>query len=150
MFSYCSKMIFVVSEYTMSVQKVLGLRTHPPCKIVWCLWDGWVMFSKLVPVAVFYSSTEVFCFQAKTIIQCKESVHLRFFCKCRSRNRTSSVILCWVSLSVTQNYELIKTVNISFYVMYFSTTCYSGNRFRLTLVTFRPSIAVKSKVSSWW
>ena len=47
----------------MSVQKVLGLRMHPPCKIVWCLWDGWV----------------IFCFQAKTIFQCKESVHLRFF-----------------------------------------------------------------------
>jgi hypothetical protein len=49
----------------MSIQKVLGLRTQPPCKFVWCLQDGWVMFSRLDSVAVFCSITEVFCLSGK-------------------------------------------------------------------------------------
>jgi hypothetical protein len=50
---------FVVSE-NMSVQKVLRLRTQPPCKIVWCLQDRWMRFSRLDLVAVFHSIAKAF------------------------------------------------------------------------------------------
>jgi hypothetical protein len=62
----------------MSAQKVLGLRTQPPFKIVWRRHDGWARFSRLDCVAAFHSSTEVFCCQVKKSIFCKESVHSWF------------------------------------------------------------------------
>ena len=56
---------------------------------------------------------------------------------------------CHFMLVIPQCYiELLRnyTVNIICYVTYFSTSRYSGNRFRPTLVTFRPSLTINRKV----
>ena len=124
--------------------RILPVKSCGVCGMVgWCLVD-WILLLFSTPVLKCFVFRRRQLFSVKKVYVCDSSANVIH------GTEHASVILCWVSPSVTQNYELIKTVNISFYVTYFSTNCYSCNGFRLTLVTFRPSITIKSKVSSWW